>query len=187
MILGRKPEKSGVHKLAISRAATHAPITSRILKPFSRIGERLSALQSRDIDFSQLVDLPHRSRDVDLATPLWSDAEADKNIYILQEGHAYAFSILANGRRHISDIFGLGAICNWTRTTSALARTDINLMAGSAVAVIRLQDLKNWLQDHPWIANACSRHELARTLRISQRVRAIVGNYILDKARSSGK
>lgn len=121
-------------------------------------------------------DLPEPVRcvDFDAHRPIWSEHDSSECLFVLEEGFAYGFTILPDGRRHISDIFGPGAICNWTRLRSPEARMDICFKRGSRAALLRIEDLLEAIHENSRLEGVISRHELARTLRTSQRTRALI-------------
>lgn len=114
------------------------------------------------------------SRDVQQDHPVWADPARPQPIYVLQEGLAYSFAFLPGGRRHIDDIFGAGAICNWTGYSAPEYRCNLMFKAGSKIALLDRLRLRHALEHHPASAALFQRHELARTLRTSQRVRALI-------------
>lgn len=113
-------------------------------------------------------------RSIGTLQPVWADVENRQSIYVLEEGLAYSFTFLPGGKRHIDDIYGPGAICNWARFGSPEYKCNIMLKPNSRVAILDPARLQDALKDNLNLLMAIQRHELARTLRISQRVRALI-------------
>ncbi|EDL49703.1 Crp/Fnr family transcriptional regulator [Erythrobacter sp. SD-21] len=106
--------------------------------------------------------------------PSWSDRGHLSNLFILQQGFAFKFEILPNGQRHIADFFGPGAICNWSRLSAFEEQDDILFKAHSVATILDARKLEALLDDKPGLASIIKRHELARTMRVTQRVRALI-------------
>lgn len=138
--------------------------------------KRLGAFH-RTVDAGNLADLGTRTRFYSVDTPIWSDPARDDHLFVIDRGFAFAFSILPDGRRFISDIYGPGAICNWSRLNDARLRTDILIKRRSNVARIPIKGLRERARDVPALSVALTRHEHTRTLRASRRTRSlVVGN-----------
>ncbi|MHB9880326.1 Crp/Fnr family transcriptional regulator [Pacificimonas sp. ICDLI1SI03] len=142
--------------------------------PFLPMKGRLGTLFDSEIDYSPFENIGYVAKQFRTPTAILANDPYDEHVHILERGYAYTFSLLETGRRHISEVFGAGSICNWTSLDAPAARSNINFMAGARVVCIKLKDLRELLKEHPVLAKALTRHELARTMRATQRVRAIV-------------
>ncbi|RPF72174.1 Crp/Fnr family transcriptional regulator [Aurantiacibacter spongiae] len=107
-------------------------------------------------------------------TPIWSQDDVAENIAVIEEGFAYRFQIMPDGRRYVSDIYGPGAICNWSRDQDAPIRSDILFKKRTAVSLFGKDALREVFAETPGIETAILRHEHARALRASQRTRTLV-------------
>ena len=120
------------------------------------------------------LPLPAREREFSSSRPIWGDSEAADSLFVMERGHAFAFTIFPNGRRHISDFFGPGSICNWTRLRSSAVKMNIMFRPGSAVSILKRSEVIEALDNSRILESAINRHEMARTLRTSQRTRALI-------------
>ena len=68
--------------------------------------------------------------------PTWADRDDLANLFVLESGWAYKFVILPGGRRHISEFFGPGAICNWSRLSDFEEQGNILFKAGARVSML---------------------------------------------------
>lgn len=98
----------------------------------------------------------------------------DNELYVLGEGFAFDFSLLAAGKRHIFDFYGPGAICNWTRPEREDRPENLMVKAKSEVLVLDRARLEKLLAEREDLASAIQEHETRRAMRISQRVRALI-------------
>ncbi len=104
-----------------------------------------------------------------------------RHLFVLERGFAFKFEIMPNGQRHIADFFGPGAICNWSRLNSFEQQDDIVFKAGSAVTLLDAKKLGSLLEERPGIASVFRRHELARVMRTTQRIRALISRSGTEK------
>ncbi|WP_188710075.1 Crp/Fnr family transcriptional regulator [Novosphingobium marinum] len=128
-----------------------------------------------------LEDCVLEKKSTDSDKPIWAEADAASKIYILCSGAAYSFTILPNGRRYISDVFGPGAICNWSRLGVGELPCDILLKAATGYVAIRPDRLAEAFRTNPRLHNAVLRFQHARALRCSQRTRTLVVGQSTDR------
>ena len=140
--------------------------------PFEDLALRLAEFSSRRVRVEEFTG--YRSIVYEADTPIWGFNQDADNLFLVASGFAYQFDILGNGRRHISDFFGPGAICNWTRLEAPTSRTNILFRRGSVATVLPKEHVRTVLGRVPELRMAISRHELARTLRNSQRTKTLV-------------
>ncbi len=143
---------------------------ARRLLPFER---RLRLADFDDLEMTQRVIGSDR--------PIWAEEDSGNNFYVLQSGFAYSFTLLPDGRRYISDIFGPGAICNWTRPRQPSFPANILFKARSVLGVLPTDRLIAKFGAVPGIENAIVRHEHMRALRSSQRTRTLVVGQSADR------
>lgn len=152
-----------------------------ITAEFGRPGNRpLALFEKRLTAVSETVSLPDLKqailtrKSVDASQPLWADIESRQSIYILEDGLAYTFAFLPGGKRHIDDVFGPGAICNWPRIGAPDYKCNLMLKPNSTVTILDPAKFTAVLDGDPALSSAIGRHELARNLRNSQRNRALI-------------
>lgn len=105
---------------------------------------------------------------------VWEDIDGRQSLYIVDTGFAYRFCHLTGGKRHIDDVYGPGAICNWTRLNSPDYRCNLVFKSGSRMITLDPARVKEALNGAKIALNAFQKIELGRTLRVSQRVRALI-------------
>lgn len=146
----------------------------------SRSSHRLSGFISRLSHYSArtgltgLNDLILGTRRYDRDQPAWAERGDLAHICVLEDGWAYKFCFFPDGRRHIPDFFGRGAICNWFGSDPFGEQDDILFKAGATVAFLDRRGLEELLRNNPTLAASIERHELARSMRATQRVRAFI-------------
>lgn len=143
-------------------------------------GQSLPGLVSRLTAFFGRTGIPDLSglivstRRYEQDQPAWAERGDLSHICVLEEGWAYKFCFFPDGRRHIPDFFGPGAICNWSALGNFVDQDDILFKAGSRVSFLDRRALEAMMLESPAIGSAIRRHELARTMRVTQRVRAFI-------------
>lgn len=143
---------------------------SSVLEPLaSRLG-RFSNFDAGDLLRPLVTDLRSFERD----TPAWAQRGDLASVAVIETGWAYKFSILHDGRRHIADFFGPGAICNWSRLSRFEEQDDILFKSGTSVALLAPQQLEEKLAVDASLSSVIKRHELARAMRTTQRIRAFI-------------
>lgn len=149
-------------------------------EPLSLLVRRLQNFSSR-LSRDDLADtiLGHKIFGND--EPSWADRGHLANLFVLEQGFAFKFEILPNGQRHIADFFGPGAICNWSRLSAFEEQDDIVFKAHSVATLLDARKLSELLDDRPGIASVFKRHELARTMRATQRIRALIARNTTEK------
>ena len=105
---------------------------------------------------------------------IWEDIDERQSLYVLDDGFAYRFAHLTGGKRHIDDIFGPGAICNWPRVSARDYRCNMLFKAGSRIVVLDPARTAEILGRSEEVTRCIQRLELARSLRMAQRVRALI-------------
>jgi CRP-like cAMP-binding protein len=115
--------------------------------------------------------------------PLWAEPNPSNRLYVIDEGFAFDFTILLGGKRHIFDFYGPGAICNWTRPERGDVPENIVFKARTDVLVLERSRVDELLARDPALASAVQGHELARAMRVSQRVRALISLPAKDRLR----
>ena len=113
--------------------------------------------------------------------PTWSDRGDLAHLFILERGFAFKFEIMPNGQRHIAEFYGPGAICNWSRLNTFEKQDDIVFKAQSVVTLLDARKLETLLDERPGIASVFKRHELARAMRTTQRIRALISRSGTEK------
>ncbi|OWV32084.1 hypothetical protein B5C34_00520 [Pacificimonas flava] len=103
-----------------------------------------------------------------------SDEMGSGHLWVLESGYGFTVSILPDGRRHISDLFGPGAICNWTTFRAPKVRMNFMFVGGSNVNLLDGEELVAAFREQPQLQATIGRHEMARTLRTAQRTRALI-------------
>lgn len=142
-------------------------------KPLAALHERLSKFSTR-ISVDTIDDALRGFRTFTRDQPTWSDRNNLGRIFVLERGWAYRFSVFPNGRRHISEFFGPGAICNWARLSEFVEQDNLLFKAGAEIAHLDVECLATALADSPVLESAFKRHEINRVMRASQRTRAII-------------
>ncbi len=97
-----------------------------------------------------------------------------ENIFVLEQGWACKLMYLTDGRRHISEFFGPGAICNWSRLSDFEEQDDILFKSGASVCMLDASSLGELLEKRQELAAIIKQHETERTKRTAQRVRAVI-------------
>lgn len=140
----------------------------------------LAELSSRLQLFTHPRELPSLDRFIkgtryfETDQPAWAERGDLAHVCVVESGWAYKFCFYPDGRRHIPDFFGPGAICNWSRLDSFAEQDDILFKAGTRITLIDRQALAHAIVQEPSLVWPITRHELARTMRITQRVRAFI-------------
>ena len=98
----------------------------------------------------------------------------DDRLYVLAEGFAFDFSTITGGKRHIFDFYGPGAICNWSRPAREDKPEHLLFKARSDVLLLDRAMVSRVLAADNGIAEAIAAHEIRRSMRVSQRVRALI-------------
>lgn len=148
--------------------------------PFRNLHNRL-AIFSRDLSIDSLSALDAREIQFDTDQPIWFDHDQGLRLYILETGFAYSFTILPGGQRHIDDFFGPGAICNWSWVRMPETKNSILFKAGSRAISLDAGEFMSALDNNPALRKAVNRHELARTMRSSQRTTALISLPAIEK------
>ena len=176
----REPGKSNLRIIVVKNVALQdfggndiAPARARGGQVLARLHDRLGFSDKHD-DFAQLGAAITSSRKIDQDQPVWADQASRQSIYIVDEGLAYSFTFLPGGKRHIDDIYGPGAICNWTRLKHEDYRCNIMAKAGTTLLALDPTRVAQWLDNRFALANLLEQHELARAFRNSQRIRALI-------------
>ncbi len=104
-----------------------------------------------------------------------------ENIFVLEQGWACKLMYLADGRRHISEFFGPGAICNWSRLSDFEEQDDILFKAGASVSLLDAPSLGDLLEKRRELAAIIKQHETERSKRTAQRVRAVISSPATEK------
>jgi len=135
------------------------------------------------LSFSSLVDCIVEQTFFERDQPLWAEPHPSDRLYVIDEGFAFDFTILTGGKRHIFDFYGPGAICNWSRPERGDVPENIIFKSRTAVLVIERARLDALFARDPALSSAVQRHELARAMRVSQRVRALISLAAKDRLR----
>ena len=152
-----------------------------------RPGDPLALLVRRLQNFSgrllreDLTDVILMQKHFERDHPSWSERGDLANLFILERGFAFKFEILPNGQRHIADFYGPGAICNWSRLNAFAQQDDIVFKARTLVTLVDPAKLSALLDERPGIASAFKRHELARAMRTTQRIRTLISRSATEK------
>ena len=170
---------------SINSQATARPLSN--LAPWSLRHQPLAALERRLSTFSSndyrdiLATTIVTSRQFNRDHPSWSDRGDLGHIFVLEKGFAFKFEILPGGQRHIADFYGPGSICNWSRLNDFEEQDDIVFKARSSVTLLDARKLSELFRERPGIASTVKRHELARVMRTTQRVRSLISRNAADK------
>jgi len=127
-----------------------------------------------DVAIPPLSDCISTQRATTSDQSVWEDTDSRQSLYVVESGIAFRFTYLANGKRHIDDVYGPGSICNWSRLRSEDYRCNLTFKSGARFALLDPARFSVTLEKAPTIRAALSRIETARTLRVSQRVRALI-------------
>ena len=141
--------------------------------PLAPLLHRLDAGSLR-IHYKDVRAATKAVRRFDAHQTLWAENGAGGDLHVLAEGFAYSFSVLTGGKRHIDDVFGPGAICNWGRIKPPELRHNVFFKPGSSIAVLDADGVDRLLGEKPDLANLLERQALAQTLRGAQRVRTLI-------------
>lgn len=136
-----------------------------------------------DQDFGPLTDCVIERVRFERDKPLWAEPDTSKKLYIIDEGFAFDFTILTGGKRHIFDFYGPGALCNWSRPERADTPERIVFKSRTNVLIVDRDAMAELFQGNPALSTAIKRHELARAMRVSQRVRALISLPAKDRLR----
>ncbi len=140
---------------------------------FAAFEARLGMLPS-EVPKIDLTSAVIGSREIASDHQIWEDMDERQSLYLIDEGFAYRFTHLTGGKRHIDDFFGPGTICNWPRLKSADYRCNLVIKGGSRLVVLDPGRVEQVLAEKRNAKAAIERLELARALRVSQRVRALI-------------
>lgn len=154
---------------ALNPAPLQAPETTPLASLACRLAN-FSAVEAGDT----LRSLVRGRRGYDRDTPAWAERGDLASIVVMESGWAYKFAIMHDGRRHIADFFGPGAICNWSRLSRFEEQDDILFKAGASVTLLEPGLLDEKLNEDASLASTIKRHELARAMRTTQRIRAFI-------------
>jgi len=105
---------------------------------------------------------------------IWEDTDARQSLYVVESGIAFRFTYLANGKRHIDDIYGPGSICNWPRLTSENYRCNLTFKSGARFALLDPSRFGAMLNEQEPVMAALRQIDAARNQRVAQRVRALI-------------
>ena len=161
-------------------AASQTPVGQESFLPLSLLGRRLALFARRDAA-ADMRPLVLKERTFGQDTPIWASRENQRHIGVLEEGWAYRFTIMRKGQRHIGEFYGPGSIVNWSRLSAFDEQDDILFKAGTRVSYLHKDKLQSLLQEIPGLETAVERHELARVLRASQRIRALISLRATDR------
>lgn len=159
---------------------TVQPEGEGLIEPLALLERRFRNLSPR-ISCDEVLPLIVARRQFDQDQPSWSDRGDLAHLFVLESGFAFKFEILPNGQRHIADFFGPGAICNWSRLNQFEQQDDIVFKARSTVTLLDAKKLAVLLDDRASLASAFRRHELARTMRTTQRIRSLIARGATEK------
>ena len=153
---------------------------STSILPLSLLGRRLQNFSRHDVS-ADLRSLVSKRRAFSHDTPTWASRGDLGHIAVLEEGWAYKFTIMPKGQRHIAELYGPGSIVNWSRLSSFIEQDDVLFKARSLVSYLDRHALSDLLREQAAIETAVNRHELARTMRASQRTRALISLPATDR------
>lgn len=105
---------------------------------------------------------------------VWEDVDSRQSLYLVESGIAFRFTYLANGKRHIDDFYGPGSICNWSRLKNDEYICNITFKAGARFTLLDPGRTAETLRQNPHTHSVLNQIEMARALRVSQRVRALI-------------
>ncbi|MWV27193.1 Crp/Fnr family transcriptional regulator [Aurantiacibacter rhizosphaerae] len=148
--------------------------------PLGALEKRLKNFSARS-SVEDIAEVICGTRSFRRDQPAWADRGDLANLFVLESGWAYKFAILAGGRRHISEFFGPGAICNWSRLSDFEEQGDILFKAGAKVTMLNASALNILLEEQPGLGAVVRQHEIARTLRTTQRVRTVISSAATEK------
>lgn len=149
-----------------NRGLTATPGLPQFARRLATLGENIA--------FPDLTPAVIGRKSIETVQPIWADTDGRQSMYVLEEGLAYSFTFLPGGKRHIDDIFGPGAICNWPKLRSPDYQCNLMLKPNSSLALVDPARFGEILKSNVSFAAALRRLELARTLRNSQRIRALI-------------
>lgn len=147
------------------------------IEPLSR---RLAPFGA-DFDISALYPALDRVGVIQRDQPIWAERNHSERIFVIDSGFAFAFSLYPDGRRHIGDIFGQGAICNWSSVWGGMLVENVTFKARSRVLVFDRERLVNLLAEDRALREAIERHENARCHRRQQRCRGLISLPATDR------
>lgn len=136
---------------------------------------------SPDADLTPLHHAFHQLRDLDRDEPVWRHGGEDERVLVLESGFAYSFTLYPDGRRHISDIFGAGALCGFGATAGGGQGLNLAFKGGSRITVFDGQRLAGALHEKPELERLFKQDEEARARRMAQRNRGLISLPAADK------
>ncbi|WP_299308440.1 Crp/Fnr family transcriptional regulator [uncultured Croceicoccus sp.] len=98
----------------------------------------------------------------------------------IEEGLAYSFTTLPDGRRHVEDLFGSGGVCNWKQSLRAALPYALMLKAGTTITRLDNAAVLREMERDPHLAEAFRRLDLSRQWRLRQRSRTLISGAIHD-------
>ncbi|WP_265562177.1 Crp/Fnr family transcriptional regulator [Sphingomicrobium arenosum] len=150
--------------------------------PLHHLARRLHNFSGHAVR-DDLVNTIVSERAFEVDQPAWSDREYLDHLIVIETGWAYSFNLFPDGRRHISEFYGPGAICNWSRFSDFVERDNLLFKSGAQIRMLDRDALSQLFEERPAIATLLKRHEVARAMRASQRVRALITGDALDRIR----
>lgn len=161
------------HQNAQLEAADQPQSVAGGAAPLAGLETRLQHFAKRDIG-EALQPFVRGQRVIKRDQPAWAERGDLAHIFVIESGWAYKFDMMHDGRRHIADFFGPGAICNWSRLSRFEEQDDILFKAGARLTLLDTTALDEHLRENAALASAFKRHELARTMRTTQRIRTFI-------------
>ena len=172
-----------LNEIASQRAYDQAagrPASWTAQRPLAALEHRLRAFSSRD-GTEALTETIQTTKQFNRDQPSWSDRGDLSNVFVIEKGFAFKFEILPGGQRHIADFYGPGAICNWSRLNDFEQQDDIVFKARTMVTLLDARKLATLFERNASLASLIKRHELARAMRTTQRVRSLISRNAADK------
>ncbi|GGD57455.1 hypothetical protein GCM10010990_03360 [Croceicoccus mobilis] len=125
-------------------------------------------------DLTPLNHAFQQLRSLDRDEPVWRHKSEDHPVLVLESGFAYSFTLYPDGRRHIGDMFGPGALCGFG--SAAVAEEGLNLAfkSGSRVTVFDAARLADALHEKPELELLFKQDGDARARRTAQRNRGLI-------------
>lgn len=159
-----------------------APISAEMVppEPLSLLVRRLQNFSGRVVR-KALADCIICQKHFETDQPIWADRGDLAHVFVVEQGFAYKFEILPDGQRHIADFYGPGAICNWSRLNAFEEQDDIVFKARTTVTLLDANRLAALFENRPGVASLIKRHELARAMRMTQRIRALISRSASEK------
>ena len=163
-----------------SKASARTGVWPARQQPLAALEHRLRAFSNRE-GVEALTETIQTTRQFNRDQPSWSDRGDLANVFVIEKGFAFKFEILPGGQRHIADFYGPGAICNWSRLNAFEEQDDIVFKARTSVTLLDARKLATLFERNVNLASIVKRHELARAMRTTQRVRSLISRNAADK------